>query len=44
MTILSEWVTQKDPELVEFAREEIAELQEKIEKLEQGIKVMLLPR
>lgn len=35
---------QKDPEMVEFAREEIAELQEKITSLEQNIKVMLLPR
>lgn len=35
---------QKDQEMVEFAREEIAELQGSIASLEESIKLMLLPK
>mmetsp|Transcript_8420 Transcript_8420/g.22481 ORF Transcript_8420/g.22481 Transcript_8420/m.22481 type:complete len:440 (+) Transcript_8420:909-2228(+) len=35
---------EKDPEMVELAREDIAGLQQRLEALEQDIKVMLLPR
>ncbi|KAF5830927.1 peptide chain release factor [Dunaliella salina] len=35
---------EKDPEMVELAREDIAGLQQRLETIEQDIKVMLLPR
>ncbi len=35
---------QGDPEMAEFAREEIAELQKKLGELETKLKVLLLPK
>ena len=35
---------QKDPEMVEFAREEITVLQERLSTLEKEVQLMLLPK